>query len=76
MDDGGAGGSTGRYKSLNIGKAGSGTLFYGSSNNLYYAVNNSTVSAVDVRLSYLSGPDTWYWQLPAFSSGAVALANS
>ncbi|OVE75252.1 hypothetical protein BVX98_07870, partial [bacterium F11] len=36
---------------------------------------NSGIRSVELRLSYLSGPDTYYWQNPVFSSGAAVSNN-
>ncbi|MBI4656406.1 MAG: hypothetical protein HY746_06650, partial [Elusimicrobia bacterium] len=66
-------GVSGRYKSQNIGKSASASRFKGTTQDSYYTQNNSTVAATQIRLSYLSAGDTYYWNEGAnnFSSWTV-----
>ncbi|MEW6215936.1 MAG: hypothetical protein AB1478_12165, partial [Nitrospirota bacterium] len=65
--------TSGRYKSQNIGKSATASRFKGTAQDSYYTQNNSTVAATQIRLSYLSEGDPYYWNQSAnnFSSWTI-----
>jgi hypothetical protein len=69
VDDGVAG--SGRYKSALIGQTGNSTQFNGTASDPTVASTSSGVNLEQVRLSYLSGGNTYYWTGVAFSSWTV-----
>ncbi|MDP2864769.1 MAG: Ig-like domain repeat protein, partial [Elusimicrobiota bacterium] len=69
-------GASGRYNSSRIGKDATNTRFYGTSADGAYTQYNAGVSASQIRLTYLSGGDTYYWDQANlnFSSWTVTAA--
>ncbi|MEK7721773.1 MAG: hypothetical protein AAB359_05235, partial [Elusimicrobiota bacterium] len=55
------GGALGRYHSSKLGKTATNSRFYGSSQDGAYTQYNAGVSVSQIRLTYLSGGDTYYW---------------
>ncbi len=63
------------YQAANIGHTGNGTRFHGTQSDP--GSNPSDVSAIEIQLSYLLGPDTYYWNQTAtnFSSWTVTAST-
>jgi len=74
-----ANGISGRYKSANAGKAATNTRIRGQAFDNVYSLNNAGISASIIRLSYLDGATTYYWNGSAFvniSSDTAWLATN
>ncbi|MHB0996888.1 MAG: hypothetical protein ACYC2I_11015, partial [Elusimicrobiales bacterium] len=66
-----ADGYSGRYKSANAGQDATTSRLLGLAQDNFYTVNNAGVAAGRVRLSYLVGNTTWYWNGSAFEAAGA-----